>query len=397
MSDERTYSRKFARQRDAVGIDARSRKEPNSWIAKLDPWLLLAAVGLILMGLLMVSSASIVISERQYDTAFHYLWRQVIYLGLGLVCGYIVIRIPLEKVQYYSPILLMVAAVSLVLVLIPGLGREVNGSSRWLGVGFLGIQVSEVAKLFAIIYVASYLNRHADEVRKHLSGFIKPMAILAVFALLLLLEPDFGSTVVLSATVLGMLFLAGVRLRIFAIVMTGAVGLLALLAISSPYRLARLTTFIDPWQHQYGSGYQLTQSLIAFGRGGITGVGLGNSIQKLFYLPEAHTDFLFAVLAEELGLIGILVVLTLFSLLVYRGFAIGRAAFKKENLFNAYLAYGFSLWIGLQALINMGVNAGLLPTKGLTLPFMSYGGSSLLVMCLVLAILFRIDYENKFQ
>ncbi|MFN7097272.1 MAG: putative lipid II flippase FtsW [Gammaproteobacteria bacterium] len=364
---------------------------------KTDAWLVVAAVGLLLLGLLMVSSASIVISERQYHSAFHYLWRQVAYLGLGVIGGYIVLKIPTEKLEYFSPILLMFAVISLILVLIPGLGREVNGSSRWLGFGFISIQVSEVAKLFVVLYMAGYLNRHFDTVRKSLTSFIKPMAILGVFAVLLLLEPDFGSTVVLSATVLGMLFLAGVRLRIFVIIMLVAIALLALLAISSPYRLARLTTFINPWQHQYGSGYQLTQSLIAFGRGGISGVGLGNSIQKWFYLPEAHTDFLFAVLAEELGLVGILAVLLLFGLLVYRGFMIGRAAFKKERFFNAYSAYGFSLWIALQALINMGVNAGLLPTKGLTLPFMSYGGSSLLVMCVVLAILLRIDFENKFR
>jgi cell division protein FtsW len=391
-ADESSFRAGYVNQRES-----RSVGEHVSFFNKTDTWLVLAAAGLILLGLLMVASASIVISERQYGDAFHYLWRQVIFLGFGVICGYVVLRIPTEKLEHYSPILLMFAVVALVLVLIPGLGREVNGSSRWLGVGFLGIQVSEVAKLFAVLYVAGYLNRHFEEVRKQLTGFIKPMGILAVLAVLLLLEPDFGSTVVLSTTILGMLFLAGVRLRIFVVVAIGALALFALLAISSPYRLARLTTFVNPWQHQYGSGYQLTQSLIAFGRGGLTGVGLGNSIQKWFYLPEAHTDFLFAVLAEELGLIGILLVLVLFSLLVYRGFMIGRAAFKKDRFFNAYVAYGFSIWIGFQALINMGVNAGLLPTKGLTLPFMSYGGSSLLVMCIVLAILFRIDFENRFQ
>lgn len=372
-------------------------KTTQSMPARVDGGLLLAATGLILIGLLMVASASMAISERQFGTAFHYLWRQLGFLGVGLIAAFIVSRFSTEKFELYSPILLMFAVAALILVLVPGLGREVNGSSRWLGIGLFAIQVSEVAKLFTILYVAGYLARHLDEVRKYWLGFIKPMCILLVLAVLLLLEPDFGSTVVLSVTVLGMLFLAGARLRIFVLVVVVAAAAFALLAISSPYRLARLTTFINPWQHQYGSGYQLTQSLIAFGRGGLTGVGLGNSVQKLFYLPEAHTDFLFAVLAEELGLVGILVVMFLFALMVYRGFMIGRAAFKKRCFFNAYTAYGISLWIGFQALINMGVNAGLLPTKGLTLPLMSYGGSSLLIMCMALAVLFRIDFENRFQ
>ncbi|NNM60280.1 MAG: putative lipid II flippase FtsW [Legionellales bacterium] len=368
---------------------------PETSVRRVEHILLFASAGIILMGLLMVTSASMAISEKQFGGAFHYLWKQMSYLGLGLIIALIMSRIPTEKIEYFSPILLMFAGVALISVLLPGIGREVNGSSRWLGIGSLGIQVSEVAKLFTILYVAGYIHRHLEEVRRNWLSFFKPMGILLILAVLLLLEPDFGSTVVLSTTILGMMFLAGAPLRIFGLVVAGTAAVFALLAISSPYRLARLTTFLDPWQHQYGSGYQLTQSLIAFGRGGLTGVGLGNSVQKLFYLPEAHTDFLFAVLAEELGLMGVLLVITLFSLLVYCGFMIGRAAFKKNRYFNAYLAYGLSLWIGLQALINMGVNAGLLPTKGLTLPLMSYGGSSLIVLCAALGLLFRIDAENR--
>jgi cell division protein FtsW len=369
----------------------------TNFFNKRDVWLVAASVLLILFGLLMVASASMVISERQYDTAFHYLWRQIAYLFMGAIAGFILYRTPTEKLEHYSPIFLLFAIALLTLVLIPGIGRQINGSSRWLGFGFLGMQVSELAKLFIVLYIASYLHRHLDKVQKHFSGFIKPIIVLGVIAVLLLLEPDFGATVVISGTVMGMLFLAGVRLRVFIIAALLAAAAMGTLAISSPYRLARLTTFLDPWQHQYGSGYQLTQALIAFGRGGVNGVGLGNSVEKLFYLPEAHTDFLFAVLAEELGLVGILAIMVLFGVIVYRGFVIGRIAFKKERFFNAYTAYGFSIWIGLQALINMGVNAGLLPTKGLTLPFMSYGGSSLLVMCMVLAILFRIDFENRYR
>ena len=363
---------------------------------KGDVWLLVSAISLIAIGLLMVYSASIVISMRQYGHPFHYLWHQLAYLSLGLIAGaFIYYYVSMEKLAYYSPVFLLFTFVALILVLIPGLGREVNGSSRWLGIGGLGIQVSELAKLFTVLYLSGYINRHIDEVRYALSGFIKPVTVLAVLAILLLLEPDFGSTVVLGSTVLGMLFLAGVRWRIFLTAGMAVFIIFAALAISSPYRFARLTTFVHPWAHAFGSGYQLTQSLIAFGRGGLTGVGLGNSIQKWFYLPEAYTDFLFAVLAEECGLIGIVVVVSLFSILVFRGMQIGRVAFQKQAYFNAYVAYGFSLWIGLQAFINMGVNAGLLPTKGLTLPLMSYGGSSLSVMCMVLAILLRIDIENK--
>lgn len=382
-----------------VGYARQTRQRANtaSFWGKFDTYLLIAVVGLIFFGLIMVASSSMVISARQYDMPFHYLWRQLLYLAMGAVCAMILWRIPVEKWEYYSPILLLFTFALLIAVLIPGVGRQINGSNRWLGFSFIGVQVSELAKLFMVIYMAGYLHRHFDEVRNRLSGFLKPMLVLGLLAVLLLLEPDFGATVVISGTVLGMLFLAGVRWRIFIITALAVGGLFVVLAISSPYRMARLTTFLDPWQHQFGSGYQLTQSLIAFGRGGLTGAGLGNSIQKLFYLPEAHTDFLFAVLAEELGLAGIAVVIGLFGLLVYRGFVIGRIAFKNDRFFNAYLAYGFSLWIGMQALINMGVSSGLLPTKGLTLPFMSYGGSSLMVMCMTMGILFRIDYENRYQ
>ena len=282
-------------------------------------------------------------------------------------------------------------------MLIPGIGREVNGSIRWLVLGPVALQVSELAKLAVVIFLAGYLTTHQQEVRVAPRGFIKPMIIFSLMAFLLLLEPDFGATVVIFCTVLGMLFLAGVQLRyfLFLILISGlAFGSLAVL---SPYRLQRLTTFLHPWANQYGSGYQLTQSHIAFGKGGWFGVGLGDSVQKLFYLPEAHTDFLFAVLGEELGLVGLLTVLLLFIIFISRGFKISSNEFKNKNYFPAYLAFGLSLWIGLQALINMGVNLGALPTKGLTLPFISYGGSSMLINCLVLGLLLRIDHEARLQ
>tara|TARA_Y100000815_G_C13336912_1_gene498211 strand:+ start:634 stop:1761 length:1128 start_codon:yes stop_codon:yes gene_type:complete len=362
---------------------------------KLDKWLIGSTLTILILGLLMLTSASMVVSERTYHTAFHFLWRQLMFLGLGIFTSIFIIRMPVKFFAKLSPILLIFTLVLLILVLIPGLGRDVNGSSRWLGIGGFGFQVSELAKLSFLLYLCGYIARHQHSVQTTFIGFVKPLIVLGVLGILLLLEPDFGTTVVMAAMSLGVLFIAGVRIRyFFGIVLLALLGF-AGLAVTSPYRLQRLTTFLDPWQHQYGSGYQLIQSLIAFGRSGLTGVGLGNSIQKLFYLPEAHTDFLFAVLAEEMGLLGILAVIVLFIILVYRAIRIGKKSLDKQQFFNGYLAIGLGLWIGLQAMINMGVNAGLLPTKGLTLPLMSYGGSSLLIMCCAIAFLIRIDFEEK--
>ena len=291
--------------------------------------------------------------------------------------------------------LLLTAFALLLLVLVPGVGVEVNGASRWISVGLFRMQVSEPAKLFFIIYLASYLARHGEEVRTQISGFLKPLGLLAIAALLLLLEPDFGATVVLAAIVMGMIFMAGVKLLQFGGMLGLGAVLMAGMAVSSPYRMKRLTTFVDPWADPFDSGFQLTQSLIAIGRGEWFGVGLGASIQKLFYLPEAHTDFVFAVLAEELGLLGVCTVIALYAVLVWRAFVIAAQAVKAENFFASYLAYGIGIWFGLQSFINIGVNMGLLPTKGLTLPLMSYGGSSMVVMCAAVALLFRIDHETR--
>jgi cell division protein FtsW len=291
--------------------------------------------------------------------------------------------------------LLILSIGLLFLVLLPGIGRQVNGSMRWLGFGPFGLQVSEFVKLTMIVYLAGYLVRQEKQVQNQIRGFLKPLMVLAVITFLLLREPDFGAATVILVTSLGMLFLAGVRIWQFIVLLTGVAIILGILAVSSPYRLARLTTFLNPWANQFDSGYQLTQSLIAFGRGGWFGVGLGESIQKLFYLPEAHTDFLFAVLTEELGLIGGLFMILLFSLLVWRALYIGYRCFNIGQRFSTYLAYGIGLNIALQVMINIGVNTGVLPTKGLTLPLMSYGGSSLLMICIMLALLLRIDYEYR--
>ncbi len=279
--------------------------------------------------------------------------------------------------------------------MLPGIGVEVNGSTRWINLAVFRLQVSEPAKLLALIYMAGYLVRHGEEVRYTGAGFLKPLGLLLIAALLLLMEPDFGATVVLMTTALVMMFMAGVSLWKFGGLIAVAGTAFAALALLSPYRLQRLTAFIDPWNDPFNTDFQLTQSLIAIGRGEWFGVGLGASIQKLFYLPEAHTDFVFAVLAEELGLIGILVLLGLYALVVYRTYVIAARAEQGGNLFAAYLAYGIGTWLGMQAVINVGVNTGLLPTKGLTLPLLSYGGSSMLVTCIAIALLLRIDYETR--
>ena len=341
----------------------------------------------------MVASTSMVISDKQYGYPFHYLVKQAVYLGMGVVLLYAAVHIPLRWWREKSGYLMVVTLILLVLVLVPGIGKVVNGSRRWIHVGFLNLQVSELAKLATIIYLSSYLERFSKEIQEEALGFIKPLIVLAIVGFLLLLEPNFGDTVVLSAAVMMMLFIANVRLWPFVVLLSVAVMGFSLLAIISPYRLARLTTFLNPWGHQFDSGYQLTQSLMAFGRGGFLGVGLGNSVQKLFYLPEAHTDFLFAVIAEELGLLGSLLIVVAFAVLIGRSFILSRRAFFQRDLFAGYVAYGLAAWMGLQALVNIGVTTGLLPTKGLTLPLLSYGGSSLLINCIALGILFRIFYE----
>jgi cell division protein FtsW len=359
--------------------------------------MIVAVFGLLIIGLMMVASSSVMISTKYYHQPFHFLIRQACYLFAGLMLALIVVRTDSSFWEKMSMPMLMVCLILLMAVLIPGIGKIVNGSRRWLAFGPIGIQVSEVTKLVMIFYLSGYLVRQQEAVSESIFGFIKPMLVLGVVSFLLLLEPDFGATVVISGTVMAMLFLAGVKLRYYFGLMLLVLTALALLAVSSPYRVARLTAFLDPWADQYNSGYQLTQSLIAFGRGGWFGSGLGESIQKLLYLPEAHTDFLFAVLAEELGLFGILVVITLYSILVIRGLNIGYTAYVQERLFASFTAYGLTFWLALQAAINMGVNAGLLPTKGLTLPLLSYGGASMVINCIVIALLLRIDHENRWQ
>lgn len=360
-----------------------------------DRMFLVLVVGLLAIGILMVASASMVISERQYHQPFHYLMRQLIYLGMGFVAVLIIVRVPVEFWKRMSVPFIALSVFLLIAVLIPHIGRSVNGSRRWIAFGPLSLQVSEFVKMSVVLYVAGFLVRRQEEVRTELSGFIKPMVIYSIVGVLLLLEPDFGATAVIGCTVLTMLYLAGARLWIFLLFVCVVLAAFALLIVAAPYRLQRLTSFVNPWATPFGSGYQLTQALIAFGRGGWFGVGLGNSVQKLFYLPEAHTDFLFAVLAEELGLISVLVIIVGYMLFIWRILRIGRAAQAIGRLFSAYTAFGFAMWLGMQVFVNIGVNSGMLPTKGLTLPLISYGGSSLLIDCCAIGILLRIDYENR--
>ena len=364
-------------------------------LPRTDYWLLFSAAALAVLGLVMVTSASVTFADRELGKPFYYAIRQTIYIGIGVLMGGALFRLPLVWLERMARVLLLLSFVMLLLVLVPGIGVEVNGAIRWINAGLFRLQVSEPAKLLFIIYLAAYLARHGDEVRSNLSGFLKPLGLLSIAAMLLLLEPDFGATVVLAATVMGMLFIAGAKLMPFAGMLGAGGALLGGLAVSSSYRMERLTTFMNPWADPFDSGFQLTQSLMAIGRGEWLGVGLGSSVQKLFYLPEAHTDFIFAVLAEELGLLGVCVIIALYSLLVWRAFIVAAQAAKADNLFASYLAYGIGIWFGLQSFVNIGVNMGLLPTKGLTLPLISYGGSSMVVMCAAVALLLRVDYETR--
>ncbi|RKZ35987.1 MAG: putative lipid II flippase FtsW [Gammaproteobacteria bacterium] len=374
-----------------------SKRHKSPRHPKYDIGLILSSFTLLLLGLVIVASASINIAQTQLGEPLYYFWRQLAYASIGIILAIIIIFIPVQIWQRLSVSLLLLGMSLLILVLIPGIGYEVNGSMRWIRLGFIHFQPSEPMKLFMILYLADYLTRRHEEVRETLSGFLKPIMIVCLITCLLLLEPDYGAIVVLFATVLGMLFLAGVPMRQFLlwiIIVALALGVLIMLA---PYRVQRLTTFMNPWADPFNSGFQLTQALIAIGRGELFGVGLGNSVQSVAYLPEPHTDFLFAILAEELGLVGVVIVISLFGFIVLRAFAIAIYSEQKGLDYASHLTSGIGLMIGLQASINLGVNMGLLPTKGLTLPLMSYGGSSMIITLIMLVLILRADYEVKME
>lgn len=377
-----------------AAVASHSLNKPRNAIW-FDQVLILLALALMAIGFVMVSSASMPYADSATyaNNPYHFIMRHGIYLCLALTAGLVTIAVPMEIWQKSGPYLLLFALAMLVLVLI--IGREVNGSKRWLDLGIITIQVSEVTKLAVVSYIAGYLVRRRQELITQIKGFLKPLVVLMLVTFALLLEPDFGASVVILVTALSMMFLAGARLWQFVTLSAGLGIGLALLAVIQPYRWQRLQTFLDPWQDPFGTGYQLTQSLIAFGRGEFWGLGLGNSIQKLAYLPEAHTDFVFAVLAEELGFIGVVSVLALYMFLLYRMMIIGRRAVDCGQLFSGYMAWGLGITMALQAVINIGVNSGVLPTKGLTLPLISYGGSSLIVCTVAIAIVLRVDYETR--
>jgi cell division protein FtsW len=356
----------------------------------LDPVLAAAVISLTAFGTVMVGSASVSFADEKYGEPLYYLFKHLGALGIGGAGLLAALAIPSE-VWYRLNGLLLVAGVSLlVLVLLPGIGHTVNGSTRWL---LPGVQASEPARLCLLLYLASYATRRSRELAERLSGFVKPMLFIGGAAALLLLEPDFGAAVVLIATSLGVLFVGGARLRDFLLAMTAGGAALAALAFSSAYRVERLTVFLDPWADPFAAGFQLTQSLIAIGRGEWFGVGLGESVQKLFYLPEAHTDFVFAVLTEELGFVGASAVIALFGLIVYRAIMLGQQAIRSGLPFQGLVSTGVGLMLGFEAFINIGVNAGLLPTKGLTLPLMSYGRSSTVITLVSIGLLLRIHHE----
>jgi cell division protein FtsW len=370
-----------------------ARSSGRGGTVHLDPLTLALVAAITLLGLVMVTSASVSIAGQESGQPFYYLERQLLLTLTGAALAAGIFCLPTPQLEKASVALLAVAIVLLIAVLVPGVGHAVNGSRRWLRLGGMNFQASELARVLVLIYIASYAVRREQELRASFLGLAKPLGLLTFVSALLLAEPDFGAATVLFATGFGLLFLAGARLR-YVLAMTAIAGAgFALLAVSSSYRVRRLTAFLDPWADPFNSGFQLTQSLIAIGRGQWFGVGLGDSVQKLFYLPEAHTDFLFAVLAEELGLAGVLVTLALFLALVWRSFRIARLAAEAQLKFPAYLAAGFGLWVGIQAFINIGVNMGVLPTKGLTLPLMSYGRSSLIVSLAWVGLLLRVYHE----
>ncbi len=362
--------------------------------ALFDRQLVWIAFGLMLIGLVMVTSASFPISSRLTDQPFHFMFRHAIFLLLAFLTSSLVLQVPLDRWMKYSSLLLGISFFLLIVVLV--VGKSVNGASRWIPLGLFNLQPAEVAKLSLFIFMSGYLVRKHDEVRQtFFGGFLKPIMVFGTLAVLLLGQPDLGTVIVMLVTLFGMLFIAGAKLSQFLALMVAGVLAVVALIVAEPYRVRRVTSFLDPWEDPFGSGYQLTQSLMAFGRGEWFGQGLGNSIQKLEYLPEAHTDFVFAVLAEELGFIGVVLVLVLIFSLVLKAIFIGKKAFQHDQQFGGYLAFGIGIWFAFQTLVNVGAAAGMVPTKGLTLPLISYGGSSLIIMSVAVSILLRIDHECR--
>lgn len=369
-------------------------KDDNSGsVALYDRTLVLMTICLTAVGVVMVASASMPIGQRLANDPFLFAKRDVFYLGLAFGLSLVTLRIPMTFWQRYSNVMLLLSIALLLMVLV--IGSSVNGASRWISLGPLRIQPAELSKLSLFCYLSSYLVRKVEEVRSNFWGFCKPMVVMVVLAVLLLAQPDLGTVVVLFITTLAMLFLAGAKLWQFLAIIGSGIFAVFLLVMAEPYRMRRVTSFLNPWQDPFGSGYQLTQSLMAFGRGELWGQGLGNSVQKLEYLPEAHTDFIFAILAEELGYVGVVLTLLMIFFVAFRAMWIGRRALQLDQRFSGFLACSIGVWFSFQALVNVGAAAGILPTKGLTLPLISYGGSSLLIMSTAIVLLLRVDFETR--
>ncbi|MBL8394228.1 MAG: putative lipid II flippase FtsW [Candidatus Accumulibacter sp.] len=371
---------------------------PRRLPSEIDLALLWSTLVLLVIGMVMVYSASMATAEAARQTgnqSTYFLLRHGLFLIVALVAAGVAFQVPMTTWQRWSPWLFVAGFVLLALVLIPGIGRDVNGARRWLPLGLVNLQPSELMKLFAVLYAADYTTRKMPHMHDLKKAFLPLASAMVAVGVLLLKEPDFGAFVVIISIAMAILFLGGMRARLFVVLILVLAAAFAALIIFSPYRRDRIFGFMDPWADAFGRGYQLSHALIAFGRGELFGVGLGASVEKLFYLPEAHTDFLLAVIAEELGFVGVLIVILLFGLLIQRAFAIGRQAVALERLYSALVAQGIGVWLGVQGFINMGVNMGVLPTKGLTLPLMSFGGSGILANCVALAVLLRIDWENR--
>jgi len=367
----------------------------NWYTVGVDGWLALAFLSLLAVGAVMVASSSIAVAENTIHDSFYYFKRHLLFIVMGGMLGLMVMNISSEWMNRLSRPALILGIVALVLVLIPGIGVEVNGARRWINLGISRFQVVEAIKLALIMSLASYIVKHQKSIQYSMWGVLKPLIIVVVIATLLLFQPDFGSAALLMIITLVMVYIAGARYRDLSVISLLASSGMLVIAWAEPYRVKRLVNFVDPWQDPYNAGFQLVQALIAIGRGEITGVGIGSSVQKLFYLPEAHTDFIFAVYAEEMGFLGVLLLIALFIVLIYRIFKIARNAFDNGNEFAGFMCTGIAVWMALQAFLSMGVNLGMLPTKGLTLPFISSGGSAIMVNIVALSVVFRVSYENR--
>ncbi len=373
-----------------------NKKIKASWyVVGVDGWLAISFLSLTTIGAIMVASSSIAVAESSTNDALYFFKRHILFIGLGVACGALVMNISSDWMNRLSRPALILGVLALALVLVPGIGVEVNGARRWINLGISRFQVVEAVKLALIMSLATYVVKHKKGIQHSMLGVLRPLVTVVVIAGLLLVQPDFGSAVLLMIITLVMVYIAGARYRDLTVISLLAGSAMMMIAWAEPYRVKRLVNFVDPWQDPFNAGFQLVQALIAVGRGEITGVGIGSSIQKLFYLPEAHTDFIFAVYAEEMGFIGVLVMVALFVLLIYRIFKVARNAFDQGNDFAGFMCTGIAVWLALQAFLSMGVNLGMLPTKGLTLPFISSGGSAIMMNIIALSVVFRISYENR--